>query len=174
MANSTVGTVVNDQRQFARVPFTGAVTYRYEPDHEGTAMCTDVGRGGLCLHLGRYLRPGRRVMLSVAGPDGEPLELKARVAWCRATPGSRLFATGVRVYHDEPQSLGALSTMVHKGLEQSGVFSELRALHKTRTPQPRTADGRKESATSREAWVTVQLGQAVAAVVITMAMAPLA
>lgn len=172
--NDTVGTVVSDQRQFARVPFTGAVTYRYEPEHEGTAMCTNVGRGGLSLELGRYLRPGKYVMLSVSGADGEPLELKARVAWCRALPGSRLFAAGVRVYHDEPQSLQALSRMVHKGLEQSGVFSELHALHTMRTAQPQPWEGRKESTTSREAWVTIQLGQAVAAVVITMAMAPLA
>ncbi len=169
MADETEITTMNDQRRFARVPFTGAVTYRYEPECDGTAMCADVSRGGMCLHLGRYLRPGKHVMLDAVALDGEPLELKAHVAWCRAIPGSHTFATGVRVYHDEPQSMSAMTAMVHEGLEQSGTFGELRTLHASRVAQ-----GRRENALQPacETRITIDPGHAVAAGVLKMATAP--
>jgi hypothetical protein len=66
--------------------------------------------------MGRYLRPGRFMMLEVADPADcqEPVELKGRVVWCRAASDPCMFVAGVHVFHDDPQSVEALVRLVDR------------------------------------------------------------
>ncbi len=112
----TIGTAsapVQDERRGKRTPHNGQVTYRYSPVDEGKAVCANVGSKGLRIRLGRYLRPGRKVVLGVETPQG--VELKGRVAWCRPANEPNMFDAGVRVFHDAADSAAALSNMIRAG-----------------------------------------------------------
>ncbi len=117
-----------DARRYLRVPFAGTVNYRYA-DEQGAATCNDLGRGGLRLQLGRYLRPGRRIMLTLTDvmSGSHPVELKAEVVWCRPASGSCTFTTGLRVYHDDLDTTHTLSVLIDRELEMLGFFEALRA-----------------------------------------------
>ena len=123
MTHKTTAIRRHDQRRFFRVPYAGVVRYWYAPDEDGTAKCCDVGQGGVCLSLGRYLRPGRRVMLSVSGPEASTTgaEFKGEVVWCRPAATPCIFLAGVRVWHDDPETPDTLASMVHQGLAQPDV-----------------------------------------------------
>ncbi|MBN2310633.1 MAG: PilZ domain-containing protein [Candidatus Hydrogenedentes bacterium] len=118
-------TAAKDERRFVRVPFTGLATYRCGSRDTGGAVCLDVGRGGMRVELGRYLRPGRRLLVSVSGLPGqnERIELKARVAWCRPTTNPSVFLTGLRVFHDDARSVAGLTELFYRGLEQMGLIA---------------------------------------------------
>ena len=106
---------VHDERRAGRVPCSEYLTYRYSSSDGGKASCADVSFRGLGIRLGRYLRPGRRVVVCL---DALPsVELKGRVAWCRPSDEPNLFDAGIRVFHDEPDSVAALSEMsrAHRG-----------------------------------------------------------
>ena len=112
-----------DQRRFVRVPLTGRIGYRYGPSDTGRAECINVSPLGMQLRLGRYLRPGRRVLVTAgqgSGGDGDGpgIEFKAQVAWCRPSKGSHVFDAGLRVFHDEPDSVTAIYSLLIKGLKQ--------------------------------------------------------
>ncbi|NUM56493.1 MAG: PilZ domain-containing protein [Candidatus Hydrogenedentes bacterium] len=117
----------DEARRFARVAFDGRVVYRYASDDEGMARVADVSRGGLRLCMGRYLRPGTRVMLEAEGVrvNGQPIEMKGQIVWCVPERGHR-FAAGVRVIYDEPDAVTAASALVNHALHASGVVQELK------------------------------------------------
>jgi len=115
-----------EQRRFSRVPYSGALRYRYAPDEAGVATWLDVGRGGACVRIGRYLRPGRHLLLTVSDVDspgkGE-VDLKGQVMWCRPSEDNKSFVTGVRIFRHEPEVEYALSEIILDALAQSGEMA---------------------------------------------------
>jgi len=106
-----------DERLFVRVPYTTQVTYSDDGGHEGGATSDDISRGGVSLRMGRYLRPGRFVLITIGGPDGaSPIELKTRVAWCRPDKGEHVFRTGLRVFYDEPDTMEQMSRLMYEAV----------------------------------------------------------
>jgi len=118
----------DEARRFARVAFGGRVVYRYASDDEGTAYVSDIGRGGLRMCMGRYLRPGTRVMLEAEGvrANGQPVELKGQIVWCAPEKQGHRFVAGVRVIYDEPDAVAAVSALVNHALHASGVLERLK------------------------------------------------
>ena len=114
--------VVTEQRHYSRVPYHKSVHYRHGVAIGGSAVCTDVGLGGLNLRVGRYLRPGTLLMVTFneSTSDGAPLQLKGRIAWCRGADGYH-FAAGLRVFHDEPESVTALTRLAAKAASNAGA-----------------------------------------------------
>lgn len=117
----------DDARRFARVAFDGRMVYRYAADDQGTALVSDVSRGGLRMSMGRYLRPGTRVMLEADGVkmNGQPVELKGQIVWCAPEKRGHQFVAGVRVIYDEPDAIAAVSTLVNHAVLASGVVDRL-------------------------------------------------
>jgi hypothetical protein len=119
---------LGDARRFARVAFDGRMTYRYASEDEGFAQVSDVSRGGLRMCMGRYLRPGTRVMLEADGVrvNGQPVELKGQIVWCAPEKRGHRFAAGVRVIYDEPDAVTAVSALVNHALCASGILEQLK------------------------------------------------
>ncbi len=113
-----------NERRFARVPFLGHVQFVYGAGRKGSAHVNDVGRGGLRVHMGRYLRPGTKLMISIPLRDSEQrtVELKSEVIWCQREAGRIEFSAGLRVYYDAPEALEAISEVMYYALfEQGGL-----------------------------------------------------
>jgi len=103
-----------DERRFLRVPFSTRVEYFHGAGASGTGCCREVSHRGLSMRLGRYLAPGRKVLVrvfSVANPV-EAAELKGRVAWCRPTAAPDQFLAGIEVFFDAPEAFEDLSRLV--------------------------------------------------------------
>lgn len=117
----------DEARRFARVTFDGRMVYRYAADVEGTAQVSDVSRGGMRMCMGRYLRPGTRVMLEADGVrvNGQPVELKCQIVWCTPEKRGHRFVAGIRIIYDEPDAIAAASALVNHALFASGVFAGL-------------------------------------------------
>ncbi len=77
-----------------RDPWTGRPFFR--ATHETSA---NLSRGGAFVHTSEPLRPGRRVLLEIELPDGQPVETLARVAWTRKAllPGGANADAGIGV-----------------------------------------------------------------------------
>jgi hypothetical protein len=106
-----------EQRQFVRMPFAGSVEYRYGTSESGKATASDIGRSGMRLYLGRYLRPGTLLMIGL--PQGRG-ELKARIAWCTPTLQGGVFVAGVRVLHNEHESLEVMGDLLCDAVIEEG------------------------------------------------------
>jgi len=111
-----------EERRFARVPYLGRVQFVYGAGQKGSAKANDVGRGGLRVRMGRYLRPGTKLMVQIPmGDSGEKaVELKSEVVWCRREPGHLDFGAGLRVYYDAPEALDAISEVMYYALFDQG------------------------------------------------------
>ena len=68
-----------------RDPWTGRPFFR--ASHE---TCVSLSRGGAFVRTAEPLREGRRLLVEIHLPDGEPIETIGRVAWTRRTlePGA--------------------------------------------------------------------------------------
>ena len=91
---------------------------------KGSAQEGDVGRGGMRVRMGRYLRPGTKLMITISleGSNEQTVELKSEVVWCRRGPGQLEFDAGIRVYYDAPEALEAISEVMYDALfEQGGL-----------------------------------------------------
>ena len=68
-----------------RDPWTGRPFFR--ASHE---TCVNLSRGGAFVRTAEPLRPGRRLLVEIHLPNGEPVEAIGRVAWTRRTiePGA--------------------------------------------------------------------------------------
>lgn len=97
-------TVQGEQRRSSRAMSSARVSYSYGHGAGGDGVCRNVGRGGLCLRIGRYLRPGRRLLMTIRGA-----ELMGRVMWCRADGESHHFLIGIKVFPDEEEAALALA-----------------------------------------------------------------
>jgi len=69
--------------------------------------CANLSRGGAFIRTGDPLSPGRRVLVEIHVPDGEPIETIGRVAWSKTVlqPGGQPGESGVGV-----EFLGGSST----------------------------------------------------------------
>jgi len=83
--------VATDTRHEERLPFAERVTYRYGERYAGSALWHNVSRSGGRIHLGRYLRPGRSLLLSF----GPTTLFTAMVVWCRRAGNSADFEAGL-------------------------------------------------------------------------------
>ena len=103
MGSQMVIGFAQEQRDTDRCPWAGGLTYQYGPHDKGTAFCRNISRNGAGIVLGRYLKPGRYVLLTADSPFSgpAPIELKARIMWCRPTGNNSRFNAGVLVYEDD-------------------------------------------------------------------------
>ncbi len=62
-------------------PGTGRPFFRTSDD-----TCANLSHGGLFIQTDEPLMPGRRLLIEVRLPDGQPVEVVGRVAWVRRTP----------------------------------------------------------------------------------------
>lgn len=111
-------------RRFLRVPFATEVDYFYGTKASGSGQCRELSRGGLSMSLGRYLTPGRKILVrvfSTSNPN-EAAELKGRIAWCRPTGQPERFLAGVEVFYDAPEVSEDLSRlMLEAALAHTGA-----------------------------------------------------
>jgi hypothetical protein len=110
----------DERRRFLRVPVVRDAFLVVGHDDTARGQCIDAGRGGLRVVTGRYLRPGRRALVTLAEGDRR-MEMPAQVAWCRPGLADHGFELGLRVWHDEPDTLESLNGLVHAGLFESGI-----------------------------------------------------
>lgn len=110
----------SDRRTFTRVRFEHGVKWRTQSGEHGKATVRDVGRGGLCLSLNRGFWPDSplRITFEDVPHRQAPVELEARTAWCRTVADG--FLTGLRVVHDEPEALAAVSEVFYAALQRLG------------------------------------------------------
>ncbi|MFA6240964.1 MAG: PilZ domain-containing protein [Candidatus Hydrogenedentales bacterium] len=110
-------------RRFVRLPFASTVQYRYGAQDTGSATLLNVGRGGVCVRLGRYLRPGTRALVQVPSVqmDGRSVELKAELVWCRPASEQHEFDAGFRIVFDEPDAIAGASELIHRALLDAGA-----------------------------------------------------
>lgn len=113
-------------RSFLRVPFSTTVEYFYGAGATGTGQCRDLSRNGLSMSLGRYLTPGRKILVrvfSIANPV-EAAELKGRIVWCRPTEQPERFLAGVEIFYDMPEVSEDLSRLMFEAaLAHTGAAS---------------------------------------------------
>ena len=83
--------VATDTRREERLPFAERVTYRYGGRHDASAVWRNVSRSGGRLYLGRYLRPGKSLLLTF----GAATQFSAMVVWCRRVGNSADFEAGL-------------------------------------------------------------------------------
>ncbi|HIJ66101.1 MAG TPA: PilZ domain-containing protein [Candidatus Hydrogenedentes bacterium] len=106
--------MIDEQRRGARVPWNGGVVYESGPGDKSLGSWRDISYSGASVSLGRYLRPGRYVMLVSDFPfvASGAVELKARVVWCRPTGRDCRFLAGLRIFHDEFDAALAYALLV--------------------------------------------------------------
>lgn len=131
----------DDNRGFARLPLFVNAQYRYGTTGEGRAQVQNIGRAGLGLRMGRYLRPGTLVRLQLEALDlgMEAFELTTHIAWCVPVSENGEFDAGLRILHEKTESLAQVSALIHGALLRSGRLCKREEPHamdleKTVTP----------------------------------------
>ncbi len=126
MAGETGVESRSQRRRFARIPLAGPVHYICAPDDGGVGTWQDVGQGGACVKLNRYLQPGTLVLLSVklGFKSGAYAELKGKVAWCRRCGENGSSVAGLRLFEDVPEAELTLSGLLSEGLRQCGAAKQ--------------------------------------------------
>lgn len=83
----------------SRVAVSGKVVYRHsDPEEQGVAQWCNVSRAGAGITLGRYLRPGREIVLEL-----EDAMVRGRIVWCAARRGCG-YSAGLSILRDTPES----------------------------------------------------------------------
>ncbi len=94
-----------------RDPWTGRPFFRATQEH-----CANVSRGGAFVLTAEPLAPGRRVLIELQLPNGEPLEAIGRVAWTRRIMSPNESETeagiGVEFLGAAPEQFSALETFL--------------------------------------------------------------
>jgi len=77
-----------------RDPWTGRPFFRASQE-----TCANVSRGGAYVQTGEPLSPGRRILLEITLPDGQPVEAIGRIAWSKRvlTPRERDVQAGIGI-----------------------------------------------------------------------------
>lgn len=78
----------------------GELEFRYGNEEQGTAVWCSFGRDGACIRMGRYLRPGRHVLLIDRTAGEVPAEFSGRIVWCRPGADGRSYIAGVYLFDD--------------------------------------------------------------------------
>ena len=78
----------------------GELEFRYGHDEQGKAVWCSFGRDGACIRMGRYLRPGRHVLLIDNSAGDTPAEFSGRIVWCRPGADGRSYIAGVYLFDD--------------------------------------------------------------------------
>lgn len=78
----------------------GELEFRYGNDEQGKAVWCSVGRDGACIRMGRYLRPGRHVLLIDYSAGELPAEFSGGIVWCRPGADGRSYIAGVYLFDD--------------------------------------------------------------------------
>lgn len=123
------------QRAFTRIPFRHELRWSDTGQDSGEASSYDISRGGLCLALPRYLRPGHELQIHIDDIfyESEPIRFNARVAWCAAKANkSNVYTAGIQVLHDLPETLAVMSEVFYQAVDH---------LRKEDPPYPATFDG---------------------------------
>lgn len=111
-----------EQRRHERQDVSGAFSYRYGPGYGGEGDWQNVSLGGASVRLGRYLRPGRHVLLNsvVRGEVfvDEEVEFKARVVWCRPVDQDQRFEAGLVLFRDDGESARRLASILASGASE--------------------------------------------------------
>ncbi|GMV91398.1 MAG: hypothetical protein AMXMBFR82_11760 [Candidatus Hydrogenedentota bacterium] len=121
----------DDKRGLARLPLFINAEYRYGTTGEGCAKVQNIGRAGLRLRMGRYLRPGTVVRLHLEAEDLglDPIEFTTHIAWCIPVSENGEFDAGLRILHDGTESLAQVSALIHAALLRSGQLCERKGPH---------------------------------------------
>ena len=77
-----------------RDPWTGRPFFRASQE-----TCANVSRGGAYVQTAEPLSPGRRILLEITLPDGQPIEAIGRIAWSKRvlTPRERDVQAGIGI-----------------------------------------------------------------------------
>jgi len=77
-----------------RDPWTGRPFFRASQE-----TCANVSRGGAYVQTVEPLAPGRRILLEITLPDGQPVEAIGRIAWSKRvlTPRERDVQAGIGI-----------------------------------------------------------------------------
>ena len=78
----------------------GELEYRYGNAEQGKAVWCSFGRDGACIRMGRYLRPGRHVLLIDESDGDAPAEFSGRIVWCRPGADGRSYIAGIYLFDD--------------------------------------------------------------------------
>ena len=116
-------TTPGDARVFTRVPLDQVVHWRHMDGEEGLAQTRNVGRGGLCIELGRYLRPGRLLTVWFDGIlyGQKAVSLPTRIAWCKPLPETDRYLVGLEIVDGRSATLAAASEVFYTALAGYGV-----------------------------------------------------
>ncbi len=116
---------LSNRRRYRRRPMTSTVRIStidseldpasgrcfFRTSHETSV---NFSRGGLALRTQDPMVPGRRVLVEVDGPTGDPVEAVGRIAWVRVDPGN--------------EGKGSIGVGVEFLGGQAGALSQLDAL----------------------------------------------
>ena len=111
---AALATILTERRNSARSPLRGKVSYQYGAGDTGVAAWQDISLRGSRIRLGRYLPPGKHILLK-----GDTLpDLKCRVVWCLPRDGSLYFEAGLRIYHTDIEVVRALEAATGSPAEE--------------------------------------------------------
>lgn len=116
-----------ENRSFTRIPFLESVQWNHASGDRGETKLRNFSRGGLCISLSQYFRPGPVINFRFDDIEleGAPISFDAIIAWCRpAARNADRFDAGFRIVHTGPKTLRAVSEVVYHALaEQSQLLA---------------------------------------------------
>lgn len=105
-----------------RDPWTGRPFFRASQE-----TCANVSRGGAYVQTAEPLSPGRRILLEITLPDGNPIEAIGRIAWSKRvlTPRERDVQAGIGIEFlgGAAEHFAALESYIDK-LVESGAAED--------------------------------------------------
>ena len=130
-----------DARVFTRVPLEQVVHWRHLDGDEGLAQTRNVSRGGMCIELGRYLRPGRLLTVSFDGIvyGQEAVSLPTRIAWCKPIQETDRYLVGLEIVDDRLATLAAASEVFYTALAGYGAGMRADCLSEGQSDNPSLA-----------------------------------
>lgn len=112
---SALARVIPERRTSPRTALSGNVPYQYGTKERCAAKWLDIGLKGARIRLGRYIAPGKHLLL-LPSPCAE---LKARVVWCLPREGSQYFEAGLRIYPSEHDAFRIVESLFAEARLQS-------------------------------------------------------
>lgn len=109
-----------ERRGFTRLGFTHRVRWAHSLGDHGEALVRNVSRGGLCISLAQYFRPGHLVEFTFDDIlfRRAPVRFEALITWCRPVPSNpERFDIGFRIIYDTGEKVAAVSELVYRALE---------------------------------------------------------